>query len=53
MDYTLWDLICNVLEFDVDDEAAYHLVNAAPWKIITGRAGSELTMADLYECYIR
>jgi len=40
MDYELWDLICHVLEFDVDDEAAYDLRRAAPWKIITGMRDS-------------
>jgi len=40
MDYEMWDLICFVLEVDVDAEAAYNLYNAGPWKIITGRAES-------------
>jgi len=47
MNYTLWDLICHLLEFDVNDEAAYDLRRAAPWKIITGMRETPYTLAEL------
>lgn len=47
MDYPLWDVICHVLEFYVDDEAANDLRWAGPWKIITGCRETPYTVEEL------
>jgi len=37
MDYSTWEVVHWILETEIDDEAAYDLWCAFPWKIITGQ----------------